>query len=73
LHSPELFLLDEPYQGFDQGTYQDFWRQVRDWRDAGRGVVVVTHLLHELEHVDQVLDLSVTGRAVTGHGAAVAR
>jgi ABC-type multidrug transport system ATPase subunit len=57
LHAPDLLLLDEPYQGFDQGTYLDFWRQVYHWRDAGRAVVVVTHLLHELRNVDHVLDL----------------
>jgi ABC-2 type transport system ATP-binding protein len=57
LHSPDLLLLDEPYQGFDQGTYLDFWQQVLAWRDAGRAVVVVTHLLHDLQNVDHVLDL----------------
>jgi ABC-2 type transport system ATP-binding protein len=57
LHAPDLLLLDEPYQGFDQGTYVDFWRQVHSWRDAGRAVVVVTHLLHDLSTVDHVLDL----------------
>ncbi|GAA2684793.1 ATP-binding cassette domain-containing protein [Actinoplanes palleronii] len=57
LHSPDLLLLDEPYQGFDQGTYLDFWHQVHAWRDAGRAVVVVTHLLHDLGNVDHVLDL----------------
>jgi ABC-2 type transport system ATP-binding protein len=57
LHAPDLLLLDEPYQGFDQGTYLDFWQQVFAWRDAGRAVVVVTHLLHDLENVDHVLDL----------------
>ncbi|MFI1993639.1 ATP-binding cassette domain-containing protein [Actinoplanes sp. NPDC020271] len=57
LHAPDLLLLDEPYQGFDQGTYIDFWRQVHNWRDAGRAVVVVTHLLHDLSNVDHVLDL----------------
>lgn len=57
LHAPDLLLLDEPYQGFDQGTYVDFWQQVFAWRDAGRAVVVVTHLLHDLENVDHVLDL----------------
>ncbi|MEU8139362.1 ATP-binding cassette domain-containing protein [Streptodolium elevatio] len=74
LHAPDLLLLDEPYQGFDQGTYVDFWQQVRAWRDSGRGVVVVTHLLHDLRHVDQVLDLSAaapgpsTAPAGGGHG-----
>jgi len=57
LHAPDLLLLDEPYQGFDQGTYLDFWQQVRAWRGAGKAVVVVTHLLHDLQHVDHVYDL----------------
>jgi ABC-2 type transport system ATP-binding protein len=57
LHAPDLLLLDEPYQGFDQGSYLDFWQQVGTWRDAGRAVVVVTHLLHDLQNVDRVLDL----------------
>ncbi|HWG98281.1 MAG TPA: hypothetical protein VNV66_02910 [Pilimelia sp.] len=57
LHAPDLMLLDEPYQGFDLGSYLDFWRRVFAWRDAGRAVVVVTHLLHDLQHVDHVLDL----------------
>jgi ABC-2 type transport system ATP-binding protein len=57
LHAPDLLLLDEPYQGFDQGTYLDFWQQVLAWRDAGKAVVVVTHLLHDLQHVDHVHEL----------------
>jgi ABC-type nitrate/sulfonate/bicarbonate transport system ATPase subunit len=57
LHAPDLLLLDEPYQGFDQGTYLDFWKQVLAWRDAGKAVVVVTHLLHDLQHVNHVHDL----------------
>ncbi|WP_433087589.1 ATP-binding cassette domain-containing protein [Dactylosporangium sp. CA-052675] len=57
LHAPDLLLLDEPYQGFDQSTYLDFWQQVFAWRNAGRAIVVVTHLLHELQNVDHVLDL----------------
>jgi ABC-2 type transport system ATP-binding protein len=57
LHAPDLLLLDEPYQGFDQGSYLDFWQQVYRWREAGKAVVVVTHLLHELDHVDHVVDL----------------
>jgi ABC-2 type transport system ATP-binding protein len=58
LGDPDLLLLDEPYQGFDRGTYLDFWRLVWHWRDAGKAVVVVTHLLHQLDQVDTVLDLT---------------
>ena len=57
LNRPDLVLLDEPYQGFDQHTYLDFWDQVFAWRDAGAGVLVVTHLLHDLDRVDHLLEL----------------
>ncbi|MET8149892.1 ATP-binding cassette domain-containing protein [Actinoplanes sp. NPDC049668] len=62
LGDPDVLLLDEPYQGFDNGTYLDFWQQVWHWRDAGKAIVVVTHLLNELDRVDTVLDLT-PGRA----------
>jgi ABC-2 type transport system ATP-binding protein len=58
LGEPDLLLLDEPYQGFDRGSYLDFWHEVWRWRDAGRAVVVVTHLLNQLDRVDIVLELS---------------
>jgi ABC-2 type transport system ATP-binding protein len=58
LGDPDVLLLDEPYQGFDQGAYLDFWQQVWRWRRSGAAVVVVTHLLTHLNLVDQVLELS---------------
>ncbi|MDP3893762.1 ATP-binding cassette domain-containing protein [Nocardioides sp.] len=69
LGQPRLLLLDEPYQGFDRGSYVDFWQHVDDWRLEGRAVVVVTHLLAELNRVDRVVELSahrVPGRSVEG-------
>ena len=60
LGDPDVLLLDEPYQGFDQGSYLDFWQRVWAWRSAGKAVVVVTHLLNELDRVDTVLDLTPT-------------
>jgi len=58
LGDPDVLLLDEPYQGFDNGSYLDFWQQVWRWRAAGKAVVVVTHLLSELSRADTVLDLT---------------
>ncbi len=57
LADPAILLLDEPYQGFDRGTYVNFWDHCRTWRDAGKAVVVVTHMLAELERVDRVVEL----------------
>lgn len=56
-----LILLDEPYQGFDRGTYENFWDHVETWREEGAAVVVVTHMLAELHRVTQVLELRAGG------------
>ncbi len=57
LSDPALLLLDEPYQGFDRGTYVNFWDHCDRWREEGRAVVVVTHMLAELERADRVIEL----------------
>ena len=57
LGDPSVLLLDEPYQGFDHGTYVDFWEHCNVWRQAGKAVVVVTHMLAELNRVDRVVEL----------------
>ena len=57
LVDPTVLLLDEPYQGFDRGTYVNFWDHCARWRDQGRAVVVVTHMLAELERADRVVEL----------------
>ena len=58
LDRPDLILLDEPYQGFDRSSYLDFWDQVFRWRDAGAGVLVVAHILHDLDRMDHVIELA---------------
>jgi ABC-2 type transport system ATP-binding protein len=57
LADPTVLLLDEPYQGFDMGSYVDFWAHVDQWRAEGKAVVVVTHLLTELKRVDRVVEV----------------
>ncbi len=58
LGEPDLLLLDEPYQGFDHGTYVDFWEHVSRWRERNVAVAVVTHMLTELWRVDRVVELA---------------
>jgi ABC-type multidrug transport system ATPase subunit len=57
LGKPQVLLLDEPYQGFDHGTYVDFWEHVDRWREQNVAVAVVTHMLTELGRVDRVVEL----------------
>jgi ABC-type multidrug transport system ATPase subunit len=61
-------LLDEPYQGFDRGSYVSFWQHVDRWRLERKAMVIVTHLLTELDRVDGVVELSVVpaGKGRTG-------
>ena len=65
MHDPAVVLLDEPYQGFDWETYVRFWDIASELREAGRAVLVISHLafdikrfstLHRLQ--DGVLTLS---------------
>ncbi len=59
LGDPRILLMDEPYQGFDRGSYVNFWDHVDRWRGQGRAVVVVTHMLAEVARVDRVVELFV--------------
>ena len=58
LSDPSILLLDEPYQGFDRGTYVNFWDHCETWRQRGKAVVIVTHMLAELARVDRVVELA---------------
>jgi ABC-type multidrug transport system ATPase subunit len=54
---PPILVLDEPYQGFDRESYVNLWSAVERWRDAGRGVLVVTHRDHHARMIDHVVEL----------------
>ena len=58
MHDPELLLLDEPYSGFDWETYLRFWEMAGRRRDAGMGILIVSHLLAERERLDRMYELS---------------
>ncbi|MFD7863579.1 ABC transporter ATP-binding protein [Streptomyces sp. NPDC059783] len=54
MHDPDVLLLDEPYQGFDWETYLRFWDLATALRDAGRSVLVVSHLAYDIDRLDQL-------------------
>ncbi len=59
LGGANVLLLDEPYQGFDHGSYVSFWEHVARWTAEGLGVVVVTHLLEDTKLVTRVVEMSI--------------
>lgn len=54
MHDPQVLLLDEPYQGFDWDTYQRFWELAGRLREAGRSVLVVSHLAYDTGRLDEL-------------------
>ncbi len=63
MHEPALLLLDEPYSGFDWETYLRFWEMSERRRDAGMGILIVSHFLTERDRLDRVYELR-DGRTV---------
>jgi ABC-type multidrug transport system ATPase subunit len=57
MHEPQLLLLDEPYAGFDWETYLRFWEMSQRRRDAGMGILIVSHLLAERDRLDRMYEL----------------
>ena len=57
LDAPDLLLLDEPYKGLDALAYEDLWALISAWRTSGAGVLLVTHLLRDVDLVDRVIEL----------------
>jgi ABC-2 type transport system ATP-binding protein len=48
-HDPPLMILDEPLTGLDPVGRRDIIQLVREMGDAGRTVLVSSHILHEVE------------------------
>jgi ABC-type multidrug transport system ATPase subunit len=63
VHGPAILLLDEPYSGFDWETYVRFWEMSEHRRDAGMGILIVSHFLTERDRLNRVYALH-DGKAV---------
>jgi ABC-2 type transport system ATP-binding protein len=57
LEDPPVLLLDEPCSGLDWDAYLSFWALANRARDAGKSVVIVSHLIHERANFDTLLRL----------------
>jgi ABC-2 type transport system ATP-binding protein len=61
LHDPDILILDEPYGGFDQTTYQHFREMMFELKDQGKCILLVTHLVNDKERFDQLFTLEEGG------------
>jgi ABC-2 type transport system ATP-binding protein len=63
-HDPELILLDEPLNGVDPAGRVALISLLRGLQDAGRHLIVSSHVLYEVERLtDQIVMIS-NGRAI---------
>lgn len=63
-HDPEILLLDEPLNGLDPAQRRHVVELLRQLGDAGRTVVVSSHVLHEVERMAPRVLVLVNGRLV---------
>ena len=54
VHQPALLILDEPTNGVDPVSRQEFWQMLTDMRQEGMSIIVSTAYLDEGEYCDRV-------------------
>ncbi len=53
--NPELLVLDEPTVGLDPALRRDLWALFRELRDAGRTLLVSSHVMDEASRCDRLV------------------
>jgi ABC-2 type transport system ATP-binding protein len=67
MNRPELLILDEPTEGLDLSGRKLLREVVREWKSAGRTVLMVSHVLPEVEQLCDGAAVIVAGQvAFTG-------
>src|SRR5439155_4200156 len=65
MHRPELLILDEPTGGLDPLNQQEFYKLLRETRDACATTHLSSHILPVVEHVCDRVGIIRSGRLVT--------
>jgi ABC-2 type transport system ATP-binding protein len=61
-HDPDVILLDEPLAGMDPVGRHSTLEWVRQWGEAGRTVVISSHILHEIDALTTTIMMLSHGR-----------
>lgn len=62
LGRPQLLFLDEPTTGLDPEGIRDFYRVLREMKEAGATVILTSHILSEIQERVDRLAIMKTGR-----------
>jgi ABC-2 type transport system ATP-binding protein len=61
-HEPDLLILDEPFNGLDPIARHEIATLLRTWIRGGRGMLLASHILHEVESITESFLLICSGR-----------
>jgi ABC-2 type transport system ATP-binding protein len=61
-HDPDILILDEPLNGLDPLSKRKVIRLIRDYRDAGKTILVSSHVLPEIEALTRTIVLLHQGK-----------
>ncbi len=68
-HEPDLLILDEPLNGLDPVGRHDVTALLQEWIGKGRGLLLASHVLHEVEAVTHSFLLICGGRLLASGAA----
>ncbi len=54
IQDPEILILDEPTVGIDPELRQSIWAELYRLKDAGKTILITTHVMDEAEKCDQL-------------------
>lgn len=71
-HSPQLLILDEPFNGLDPIGRHELSEFLKKWIEQGRNLILASHILHEVEAITSAFLLIHGGRVLaSGDGREV--
>lgn len=56
-HTPDLLLLDEPYDGFDWQMYLVFWDMIAQLKQQGSAILMISHLVYDRQKFDKIYEM----------------
>ncbi len=68
-HDPQLLILDEPFNGLDPIGRHDMTVMLQEWIGSGKGLILASHILHEVEAITQSFLLICGGRLLASGSA----